>query len=75
MSNDLYVRCFRCRQKRKIHNPYIYHFKKNKKNGAEGMCALRGSCLECGCKMSRLLPREYACRSVEYVLEQLTNKN
>lgn len=75
MSKELRIWCVSCWAKQRILNPYIYHFKKNKRNGAEGGGALQGSCAVCGNKISRVLPKEYMCRSVDYVIEQLINKN
>ena len=73
MSKDLRVWCVSCWKKNKILEPYIYHFKKNKRNGVECMCALCGTCSVCGNKMSRVLPKEYSCRTVDYVVDQLIN--
>lgn len=74
MNKELLIWCVCCWEKHRILNPFIYRFKKNKRSGAEGGGALQGTCEKCGSKMSRVLPKKYVCMSVDYVIEQLTNK-
>lgn len=68
------VRCFRCRQKQFMSEPYVHIFKKNTRNGIEGGSGLKGSCSVCGCKMFMLLPWSYTGQPLSYVLEQLNKK-
>jgi len=67
MNKELIIWCVCCWERHTILNPYIYKCKNDK-------CVLQGTCSICGSKMSRMLPNEYSCRSVDYVIEQLTNK-
>jgi len=59
MSGEIIGYCLKCKTKRRITKPFIYHFKTTQctNKSREGMRAIKGFCEICGTKMFKILPK------------------
>jgi len=46
-----FARCFRCKEQKEVKNPEIVTMK-------TGMKAVKGTCVVCGCKQYKILPKD-----------------